>query len=481
MGTVLVAEDHKPLRKLVAKALERERHTVLEAADGREAIETVAENDVDVVVSDIRMPRMNGMELLSEIHRRFPSVQVILITAYGDVPQAVEAMKQGAYDFLEKESEGRLNIAQLRARVAKAAEKRRLILENAQLKKRLNERFAFENIVARSLQMQRVLETVRQVAPTRASVLITGESGTGKEVIANAIHTNSTRKSGPFIKVNCGAIPETLLESELFGHEKGAFTGAHRSRIGRFEAADEGTLFLDEIATLSPAMQVKLLRVLQDGRFERVGGSRTIEVDVRLISATNAELRQEVKEGRFREDLFWRINVVHIHVAPLRERREDIPELVHTFLVERAARNDKKIDGVDEEAMAALLRYDFPGNVRELENIIESAVVFCRGDTITVDLLPEEVRSAAEPVDRLVVPVGVTLDEAERRLIEATLRHTGGNKTQAARVLGIGKRTLFRKLKEYGLSSSKGDAKLEDETHARRVRHPDSRETEHLS
>ena len=458
MGVVLVVEDHEPLRRLLLRVLEREGHTVLEAGDGKEALEVLADNEVDVVVTDIRMPRMDGMELLREIRRRDQTTQVILITAYGEIPLAVEAMKQGAYDFLEKEAEGRVNIAQLRARVAAAAEKRRIILENLNLKSQLSRRFSFSNIIGKSPKLLSILDVVKQVAPTKATVLITGESGTGKELIANAIHYNSPRAKGPFIKVNCAALPETLLESELFGHEKGAFTGAYQTRIGRFEAADGGTLFLDEIGTLGAAVQVKLLRVLQEREFERVGGTKTIKVDVRLITATNTDLSTAVKEGRFREDLFWRINVVRINMPPLRERREDIPLLVHHFIKKFAAENNRPVKGISEEALQLLLHYDFPGNVRELENIIESAVVLCRGDTITPELLPEGVRSSAENSETLTIPLGLPFEEIERRVIEATLTYAGGNKTKTARILKIGKRTLFRKLKKYGITSSKENA-----------------------
>jgi len=457
MGVVLVVEDHEPLRKLLVRVLERGEHVVLEASDGQEALERLAENEVDVVVSDIRMPRMDGMELLRQVRRRDQTTQVILITAYGDVPQAVEAMKQGAYDFLEKEAEGRVNIAQLRARVEAAIDKRRILLENLNLKSQLSRRFSFPNIIGKSPKILEVLDVVKQVAPTKATVLITGESGTGKELIANALHYNSPRAKGPFIKVNCAALPETLLESELFGHEKGAFTGAYQTRIGRFEAANGGTLFLDEIGNMSPAVQVKLLRVLQEREFERVGGTKTIKVDVRLITATNTDLEAAVREGRFREDLYWRVKVVHIHLPPLRERREDIPLLVLHFIKKYAAENSRPVTSISDEALQALLNYDFPGNVRELENIVESAVVLCRGDTITKDLLPASVRNATKKTESLTIPLGLPFEEIERRVIEATLAYTKGNKTKAARVLRIGKRTLFRKLKKYGLSSAKGE------------------------
>ena len=458
MGTVLVVEDEAAARKQMAQALTRQNHIVLQAKDGEEALKTLAENDVDVVVTDIRMPNMDGMELLDALRKKDPTLQVLMVTAYGDVSTAVEAMKKGAYDFLEKP----ISMIRLRELVKKAVEKRRLMVENRSLKERLKGKFRFENIIARSRVMLEVFETIRQVAPTRVTVLLTGESGTGKELVANAIHYNSPRAGKPFIKVNCAALPETLLESELFGHEKGAFTGAYQTRIGRFEAADGGTLFLDEIGAMSPALQVKLLRVLQESEFERVGGNRTIRVDIRLIAATNIDLRKAVQEKKFREDLFYRINVVAIHLPPLRERKEDILFLVEHFIKKYAAENERDVDGIEDDALAALMNYDFPGNVRELENIIESAVVMTKTRMITLDSLPPVVRATEASTDRVAIPVGTTLKNAEKRIIEATLEYAGGNRTEAARILKIGRRTLFRKIKEYGITVSKASRKGAD-------------------
>jgi len=458
VGTVLVVEDEAAARKQMAQALTRQNHIVLQAKDGEEALKTLAENDVDVVVTDIRMPNMDGMELLDALRKKDPTLQVLMVTAYGDVSTAVEAMKKGAYDFLEKP----ISMIRLRELVKKAVEKRRLMVENRSLKERLKGKFRFENIIARSRVMLEVFETIRQVAPTRVTVLLTGESGTGKELVANAIHYNSPRAGKPFIKVNCAALPETLLESELFGHEKGAFTGAYQTRIGRFEAADGGTLFLDEIGAMSPALQVKLLRVLQESEFERVGGNRTIRVDIRLIAATNIDLRKAVQEKKFREDLFYRINVVAIHLPPLRERKEDILFLVEHFIKKYAAENERDVDGIEDDALAALMNYDFPGNVRELENIIESAVVMTKTRMITLDSLPPVVRATEASTDRVAIPVGTTLKNAEKRIIEATLEYAGGNRTEAARILKIGRRTLFRKIKEYGITVSKASRKGAD-------------------
>jgi transcriptional regulator with GAF, ATPase, and Fis domain len=337
------------------------------------------------------------------------------------------------------------------------------MVENRALKEQLKGKFSFENIIARSRKMLEIFDIVKQVAPTKAIVLLVGESGTGKELIANAIHYNSPRVGKPFIKVNCAALPETLLESELFGHEKGAFTGAYQTRIGRFEAADGGTLFLDEIGAMSLALQVKLLRVLQESEFERVGGNQTIRVDVRLIAATNIDLQKAVAENKFREDLYYRVNVIRIELPPLRERKEDIPFLVDHFIKKYAAENGRKVDGIDEEALAALLKYDFPGNVRELENIIESAVVLAKGSTITLDLLPPALRNPKEEVSGITIPLGSTMSDVERLMIQATLKYTGGNRTEAARILKLGRRTLFRKIKEYGITSPRARKKSETE------------------
>jgi len=459
MGVVLVVEDEAGTRKAMVQALSRQNHIVLEAADGEEAMKVLLDNDVDVVVTDIRMPNMDGMELLKASKKHDPTTAVIIVTAYGEVATAVEAMKSGAFDFLEKP----ISMMKLRELVKKACEIRQVMVENRALKEQLKGKFSFENIIARSRKMLEIFDIVKQVAPTKAIVLLVGESGTGKELIANAIHYNSPRVGKPFIKVNCAALPETLLESELFGHEKGAFTGAYQTRIGRFEAADGGTLFLDEIGAMSLALQVKLLRVLQESEFERVGGNQTIRVDVRLIAATNIDLQKAVAENKFREDLYYRVNVIRIELPPLRERKEDIPFLVDHFIKKYAAENGRKVDGIDEEALAALLKYDFPGNVRELENIIESAVVLAKGSTITLDLLPPALRNPKEEVSGITIPLGSTMSDVERLMIQATLKYTGGNRTEAARILKLGRRTLFRKIKEYGITSPRARKKSETE------------------
>jgi len=447
VGIILVVEDQKPARAALVSALSKDGHKLLEAQTGKEGLQSALENEPDIVITDIRMPEMDGMEFLGALKEKLPQTEVILITAYGNVELAVQAMKRGAYDFMEKP----IDLVKLRVLIHKALEKRALAVENIALRESLRQKYRFDNIVGASQKMSEIYQIVTQVAPTNATVLITGESGTGKELIANAIHYNSPRKERPLVKLNCASLSETLLESELFGHEKGAFTGAISRRKGRFEIADGGTLFLDEIGGVSLAVQVKLLRVLQEREFERVGGNETIKVDVRLVTATNKDLKKAVEEGTFREDLFYRIHVVTIDVPPLRERKEDIPPLVSHFINKFAAENKKNVKGVTDEALLLLTSYDYPGNVRELENIIESAVVMATGNLIDVSVLPQSVRSVTPARESISLPVGSTLTDVEKRLIGETLRLTGGNKVQAAKVLGIGTRTLYRKIKEYNL------------------------------
>jgi DNA-binding NtrC family response regulator len=447
VGIILVVEDQKPARAALVSALSKDGHKLLEAQTGKEGLQSALENEPDIVITDIRMPEMDGMEFLGALKEKLPQTEVILITAYGNVELAVQAMKRGAYDFMEKP----IDLVKLRVLIHKALEKRALAVENIALRESLRQKYRFDNIVGASQKMSEIYQIVTQVAPTNATVLITGESGTGKELIANAIHYNSPRRDKPLVKLNCASLSETLLESELFGHEKGAFTGAISRRKGRFEIADGGTLFLDEIGGVSLAVQVKLLRVLQEREFERVGGNETIKVDVRLVTATNKDLKKAVEEGTFREDLFYRIHVVTIDVPPLRERKEDIPPLVSHFINKFAAENKKNVKGVTDEALLLLTSYDYPGNVRELENIIESAVVMATGNLIDVSVLPQSVRSVTPARESIPLPVGSTLTDVEKRLIGETLRLTGGNKVQAAKVLGIGTRTLYRKIKEYNL------------------------------
>jgi DNA-binding NtrC family response regulator len=447
MTRVLIVEDERSAREALGSGLSSVGYQVLQAANGREGLRMALEGDVDVVISDMRMPEMDGLELLQELKKKQPDIEVIMVTAYGTIETAVEAMKRGAYDFVQKP----INLGETRELVRKAIEKRSLVRENLQLREQLRDKYKFSSIIGNSPRIAEIFQVIAQVAPTQATVLITGESGTGKELIANAIHYNSPRSSKPFIKVNCASLSETLLESELFGHERGAFTGAVGQRKGRFEIAAGGTLFLDEIGTLSPTVQVKLLRVLQEREFERVGGNTPIKVDVRLIVATNRDLKAAVDAGEFREDLYYRVHVVKIEVPPLRERREDIPLLVDHFIRKYAARNNKNVTGITDKALSVLRSGDYPGNIRELENMIENAVVLAQSDRITVDQLPRAMRQKAVSPDSITVPMGVSIKEVEKEVIKATLERTGNNKTKAAALLGMGVRTLHRKIDEYRL------------------------------
>lgn len=448
MGRILIVEDEKRAREALGSVLATEGHQILEAANGREGLKKAIEAEVDVVVSDMKMPEMDGLELLEKLKKEKPNVEVIVVTAYGTVETAVTAMKRGAYDFVEKPIR---DVGEIRELVRKALEKRSLVKENVALREQLRDKYKFDNIIGNSQKISEIFQVVAQVASTQATVLITGESGTGKELIANAIHYNSPRANRQFIKVNCSSLSETLLESELFGHERGSFTGAIAQRKGRFEIANGGTLFLDEIGTLSPTMQVKLLRVLQEREFERVGGNRPIKVDVRLIVATNRDLKAAVEGGEFREDLYYRVHVVRIDVPPLRERKEDIPMLVEHFIRKYALKNDRHVTGLSEDALNVLRGYDYPGNVRELENLVENAVVLADAEEIGLAQLPPGLRSAASSPDAVTIPLGTGLKEIEKKVITATLARTGNNKTKTAAILGIGVRTLHRKMEQYGL------------------------------
>ena len=471
-ATILVVDDERNIREGLRRALEFDGHAVLTAADGREALSVLANEEIDLVIADLRMPRLSGDQLLKQVAERHPTVRVIILTGHATVEVAVQAMRDGAYDFLEKP----VNLERLGLLVERALAERKLTLSNRELRRELERQQASRGLLGNTAAMHRVFEMVEQVAPSRASVLVTGESGAGKEVVAEAIHRLSPRAEQPLIKVHCAALAETLLESELFGHEKGAFTGAAGLKRGRFELAHTGTIFLDEIGEISPAVQIKLLRVLQDRAFERVGGEQTIEADVRVIAATNRDLAAETAAGRFRDDLFYRLNVVNIRVPPLRERREDIPILAASLLKTLAAENGKEIEGFDADANQRLWDYEWPGNVRELQNAIESAVVMTRGSVILAADLPPHVRedstnafvrTAAGNASRLIpgqpdrpagdayvrLPIGSTVEDAERELIRYTLAAHRGNKTKAAAVLGIGRKTLHRKLAEYGIDS----------------------------
>ena len=445
---ILVVDDESSQLELVGGFLKKRGFETLLAKSGTKALEIFRAEPVDMVLTDQKMPDMSGLELLKAIRAINPEAAAIVITAYGTVETAVAAIKAGAADYVTKP----VNLNELLFRIDQVKERRRLIAENRDLRETLEKNHRIEGIIGESGRMIEVLSLVRRVAPSEATVLIRGESGTGKELIAKAIHYASARASAPLIRVNCAALPETLLESELFGHEKGAFTGAVAARKGRFESADGGTLFLDEIGDLPLPLQAKLLRVLQEREFERLGSSKPIRVDVRILAATHRNLEALVKTGQFREDLYYRLNVVTVVLPPLRERREDLPLLMDHFLRLFAEKNRKAIRGFTQEARELLLRYDYPGNVRELENIVERAVVLTRDDVIGSADLPlsteglEEVES-----DQSSLPA--TVEGVERRMIREALVRSGGVQTRAAEMLGISERALRYKLKKYGLSS----------------------------
>lgn len=450
--TILVVDDEKNIREGLAEYLRMEGYELKTAADGREGFAAVETGEVDLVITDLRMPAMSGGELLRQVGARYPSVPVIVLTGHGTVEDAVDAMRNGAYDFITKP----VNLDHLSLLVKRALERRELARRNEELAEEVERQRRASSIVGRSPAISRIFELVRKVAPTKASVLITGESGVGKELVADALHNLSPRADKPFVKVHCAALAESLLESELFGHEKGSFTGAQARKKGRFELAHEGTLFLDEIGEINQNVQIKILRVLQEKRFERVGGEESLEVDVRVIAATNRDLKEEIQKGSFREDLYYRLNVVNIHVPPLRERKDDIPLLAAAFLREFAEDNGKGLDGFDPKARAALYAYPWPGNVRELRNCIESAVVMASGPLVGLDDLPPGIRkSAEESVVR--IPIGSSLADAERALIRDTLAACGGNKSRTAETLGIGRKTLYQKIQEYALEPDSGD------------------------
>lgn len=447
--TILVADDEKNIRQGLQLALEDEGYHVLVASDGQEAWTIISTTHVNLLITDLKMPRMSGGELLKKIASAYPTMPVVILTGHGTIESAVDAMRNGAVDFMTKP----LNLDRLFMLIKRAFSNLDLYDQNAQLKKELDElkkRSSYNKIIGKSEPMTRLLEMVNQVADAQASVLVTGESGVGKELIGDALHNLSSRSSGPFIKVSCASFAETLLEDELFGHEKGAFSGAISARKGRFELAHKGTLFLDEIGEISPSIQVKLLRVLQERQFERLGGEKTIEVDVRLVAATNRDLAKEVKEGRFREDLYYRLNVIHLTVPPLRERKDDIPLLMSHFLELYTHINKREIGGFSNRAKAAMLNYDWPGNIRELGNCVESAVVLTTSNIIELDDLPSIVRNAST-TERVVVPVGTTMAQAEKALILATVASCNGNKSKAAETLQIARKTLHRKIQEYAI------------------------------
>lgn len=443
---VLIVDDEKNIRAGLGKAIEMDGHNVLLAEDGRRALEIVESDEIDLIIADLKMPRISGEELLRRIVQEYPTLPVIILTGHGTIESAVQAMRDGAYDFLTKP----VNLDRLSLLVKRALSTRELVLQHRALQEELDQRREFANIVGESGEMKRVFEVVGQVAPTRASVLVTGDSGVGKELIADALHNLSNRKQKPFIKVHCAALSESLLESELFGHERGSFTGAVGRKRGRFELAHTGTIFLDEIGEINPSVQIKILRVLQEKEFERVGGEETLEVDVRVISATNKDLKAEIENGTFREDLYYRLNVVNIHIPPLRDRKEDIPLLAAAFVKEFAQENEKQVEGIDPKARSLLYSYSWPGNVRELRNCLESAVVMSKGNVITSDDLPPSIITDSES-NHVRIQLGATMEQAEKEIIRANLAAQNGNKSRTAEILGIGRKTLHRKIAEYQL------------------------------
>ncbi|MGC8767567.1 MAG: sigma-54-dependent transcriptional regulator [Brevinematia bacterium] len=462
--TILIVDDEEKIREGLKTIFELEGFNVITSQDGNDAIKKINSEKVDVVILDLKMPNLNGYEFLSIVSKTDPFLPIIILTAHGSLEDAVKLTKQGAFDYFIKPP----NIDKLITSINKALDYRKNLLEKAK-EKVITPKDALDAIIGESDEIKEIKELIRRVASTDATVLITGESGTGKELIANAIHALSPRRNGPFVKVNCGSIPETLLEAELFGHEKGAFTGAINRRKGRFELADGGTIFLDEIGEISPKLQVALLRVLQEKEFQRVGGEENIKVDVRIITATNKNLEEEVKKGNFREDLYYRINIITIHIPPLRQRVSDIPILCNYFLKRYSEIHNKKINGISDELIKVLIEYRWPGNVRELQNFIESAIIMCNKEILSIECIPPHYKSKLfsskieyytlqqnqkeDNIPIIPIKVGQKLEEIEKKVIEETLKFTNYNKSKAARILGVTRKTLLMKLKKYNLES----------------------------
>lgn len=451
MPNVLVVDDEKNYLIVLEELLEEEGYQVLTASSGSEALEIIADTLVDTVLSDIKMPGMSGIGLLEQIAATDPDLPVILMTAYAEVDQAVDAMKKGALDHIQKPFDN----AEVKRAVARGVERRSLVRNIRHLESELGS--AWGNIIGESQAMEKVFSVMKRVADTPTTVLIAGESGTGKELIARGLHRGSSRTHAPFVSINCAAVPENLLESELFGYEKGAFTGAASLKQGKFEFADGGTLFLDEVGDMTLSLQIKLLRVLQEQEFQRVGGNKDIKVNVRIIAASNKDLKEEVEAGRFREDLFFRLNVVRIDVPPLRERRSDIPILVAHFMSKFGEKLGRPVLEVDPEVMSALYRYSWPGNVRELENVIERALVLCKGKIIIAGDLPPEIRESPEIEEGLDLMISwekslaETVDAIEERMIRQALKRAGNVQAKAAKMLGVSRSNLQYKMKKYGL------------------------------
>jgi DNA-binding NtrC family response regulator len=449
MPSILIVEDEPKMRRLLEMNLADHGFTTHAAGDAEAGLKILNTEKIDLVVTDFKLPGMNGLEFLQAIKRSNAAIPVVIMTAYGSVESAVEAMKHGASDYVLKP----FSLAEMVLVIRKELDSHNLREENRSLREALGHRYEYSSVIAKSEKMQNVLALVERVAPTNSTVLLGGESGVGKDLIARAIHEHSSRSSGPFLKINSTAIPENLLESELFGYEKGAFSGAVSAKPGKFELADKGTLFLDEIGDVPPAIQVKLLRVIQEREFERLGGTKTLKVDVRLIAATNRDLRAALEEGTFRQDLYYRLNVVAIDIPPLREHKEDIPSLVNFFLERFAQSSGKKITGISPEALKLLMQFHWPGNVRELENVLERAVTFAAGPALT----PADIHldtAAPSTTAAPVLPEGVTLEQWEQQIIREALRRANGNKSQAARALGLSRNALRYRLSQMGLPDS---------------------------
>ena len=443
---ILTIDDEENIRNGLADNFELEGYDVKEASSGEEGLEIIAQGGIDLVITDLRMDGINGSEVVKRVTSEHPGIPIIVLTGHGSIDDATAALKSGAFDFLTKP----LDLDHLNKIVKNALQGKILAEQNRELQAKLLKSQNGDEMIGKSDSLNRVRQMISRAAPAKASVLITGESGVGKELVARAVHEQSERASGPFIVVHCAALSETLIESELFGYEKGAFTGAENLHKGRFELADGGTIFLDEIGEVNLATQVKLLRVLQEHKFERVGGEKSLEVDVRVVAATNRNLEEEVKAGKFREDLFYRLNVVRIEMPSLRERMDDIPLLMHAFLREFNIENKKNIKGFDKASKAAMIKYTWPGNIRELKNAVESAVVMCTGEEIKLEDLPRALRSQGE--EKVIsIPIGIKMDEAEKIIIQENLAANKGNKSRTADILGIGRKTLHRKLEELNI------------------------------
>lgn len=449
MQNILIIDDNKAELEAMTDVLSLPEYNIVTSSSGKEALKIMQQQDFDVVLTDLVMPDIDGMEILKTAKSIDPDAQVIMITGHGSIDKAVEAMRAGAVNFIEKPVR---SIAELREKVRKAIEEQTIRRQNVILQRQLDEKYGFSNIIGNSKQMHEIFNQLKLVAPTKANILICGETGTGKELIAHAIHNNSPRKDKPFIPINCAALSKNLLESELFGHERGAFTGADRQRKGAFELANNGTLFLDEVSEMDYEVQAKFLRVLEDSTFMRIGGQNFIKVDIRIISATNRSLSEFVQAGKFREDLYYRLKVVTINIPPLRERKEDIPLLVNAFIREFSRENNKKVTQIDRDALDRLINYDWPGNVRELRNCIESMIVMSTSDRITLADLPSNIRGAEPTSDHFDIQPGMSMDEIEKQAIKKALESANGNKTKAAEMLNISIRTLYRKMDKYGLS-----------------------------